>query len=155
MACILCGVASHDSFMCNAKLCFKCNQVGHQARDCQERDIVKCQACGNAGHNQLRCLKVWCRTSGQPSKQLNELPGSRFISEGDERNKRCIECDTMGHFKCRSENRSTLTKLDFSVGYDLDEFFHKRKRSDSKIALLAAANSQSDDDADSQDNKKS
>ena len=32
--CILCGKDSHDSFECTEKMCFKCNKVGHQAKEC-------------------------------------------------------------------------------------------------------------------------
>ena len=37
--CILCGKDSHDSFECSEKLCFKCNQVGHKASECDSKDI--------------------------------------------------------------------------------------------------------------------
>jgi hypothetical protein len=59
MNCILCGKDTHDSFDCNEKLCFKCNKVGHKANECKETDVVKCLLCGQIGHLQARCLKVW------------------------------------------------------------------------------------------------
>ena len=39
--------------------------------------------------------------------------------------KRCIECDELGHFKCRTEAQSNELKLSFIVGDDLEEFFRK------------------------------
>ena len=57
--CILCGKDTHDSFDCDAKLCFKCNQVGHKASECTKTNVMKCVACGQIGHQQTRCLKVW------------------------------------------------------------------------------------------------
>ena len=57
--CILCGKDTHDSFDCDAKLCFKCNQVGHKASECTRTNVMKCVACGQIGHQQTRCLKVW------------------------------------------------------------------------------------------------
>ena len=60
--CILCGKDTHDSFDCDAKLCFKCNQVGHKANDCINTNVLKCLGCGQIGHEHFRCLKVWTTT---------------------------------------------------------------------------------------------
>ena len=54
---------------------------------------------------------------------------------------RCIECGEQGHFKCRSEFKSNLMKLSFTVRGNLDEFIDeiseknakkKKKSKDSK-----------------------
>ena len=73
------------------------------------------------------------------------------------RYKRCIECDQVGHFKCRNESRSNLLQLSFNVGYDLDEFFRKKKKSDSKVATadLEASSAESEGDDSAAEGKKS
>lgn len=50
--------------------------------------------------------------------------GSRFTKNEAIDNKfiRCIECDGIGHFKCRNEDASKLVKLSFTVENDIDEF---------------------------------
>ena len=106
--CILCGKDTHDSFECDEKLCFKCNKVGHKANECKETDIVKCNQCGQIGHLQIRCLKVW--NPNQDSKK--DQKESRY-SKNHNSYKRCIQCGKIGHFKCTSERRSRKVNLTF------------------------------------------
>ena len=70
--CILCGKGTHDSFECDAKLCFKCNKVGHKANECTETHVMKCLACGQIGHQQNRCLKVWLSPASQSTANLSQ-----------------------------------------------------------------------------------
>lgn len=57
------------------------------------------------------------------STREGAVNGSRYAEiEGMDRFKRCIECDEMGHFKCRAEDDSKLVKLQFTVEDDIDEF---------------------------------
>jgi len=58
----------------------------------------------------------------------------------------------MGHFKCRSEKRSNLIQVTFNVECDLDEFFLKKKRSNSKIAI-SDIDDQSSEEGDDDDAK--
>jgi len=115
--CILCGKDGHDSFDCNEKLCFKCNEIGHKASECRTNDIVKCGKCHNVGHRENRCLKVWQAQSSSTAKSL----------------RRCVECGKNGHFKCTSERRSTRVELKFKVKDNLDEFFIKESANDEDL----------------------
>lgn len=115
--CILCGKDTHDSFECDEKLCFKCNQVGHKASECISKDVVKCVFCGMLGHLQHRCLKVWA------SSDTHRL----FKKEL----KRCMECSRFCHFRCTSYKESQQVKLTFRVQNNLDEFLVLPTKDDS------------------------
>ena len=91
-------------------MCFKCNQVGHQAKDCTASNVVTCNKCGQAGHKENRCLKVWNQHKPQAMKFA-----------------RCIECGKPGHFKCTQEKESLKIKIPTKVLGNLDEFIKKMK----------------------------
>ena len=40
---------------------------------------------------------------------------------------RCVQCDGVGHFKCRSEEESKAMKLSFAVEDNIDEFIRSTK----------------------------
>ena len=122
--CILCGKDNHDSFECSEKLCFKCNKVGHKANECKETEIVKCLQCGQIGHLQIRCLKVWNQSNVQyDTRKGDEKSKASRFSKNHNNFKRCIECGENGHFKCTSERKSRKVNLTFKVADNLDEFF--------------------------------
>lgn len=50
--CILCGNNTHDSFDCDAKMCFRCNKVGHVVSACKEENLISCLKCGLNGHSE-------------------------------------------------------------------------------------------------------
>lgn len=43
---------------------------------------------------------------------------------------RCVQCDGVGHFKCRSEEESKAMKLSFAVEDNIDEFIRSTKAND-------------------------
>jgi len=47
-------------------MCFKCNKVGHEARECTEKIVEKCPKCNHVGHSEARCLKEW----DEPSRKM-------------------------------------------------------------------------------------
>ena len=90
-------------------MCFKCNEVGHTARECKAKNLIHCAKCNGVGHKESRCLKVW------------EPP-----SDGLLRLMKCIECGRHGHLKCTTEKESNEILIDTKVMEDLDEFVHSK-----------------------------
>ena len=86
-------------------MCFKCNEVGHQAKDCTAKNITHCNKCGAIGHKESRCLRVWAAPT---AAQLRLM--------------RCIECGRHGHIKCTTEKESMTIKISSRVLENLNEF---------------------------------
>lgn len=124
--CILCGKDTHDSFECTEKLCFKCNQVGHKASECDQTKVDMCTQCGMAGHTQQRCLKVWHLHTDSSGNQSRFGPKVSPLMW-------CMECGNSGHFKCTSHKRSGKVKIQFrmKVGLIEEEFSGKPKETSS------------------------
>jgi hypothetical protein len=57
--CFFCLQDDHLSYQCNTMVCFKCNNVGHMARDCKMINTGKmCQICGKKGHDKDDCRVI-------------------------------------------------------------------------------------------------
>lgn len=56
--CIRCNQNGHEDRECKYTKCFKCNQMGHVAYECpvRLREMILCQRCNNIGHNSEDCL---------------------------------------------------------------------------------------------------
>lgn len=56
--CIRCNQHGHEDRECTLTKCFKCNQLGHRSFKCPhtKKDLILCERCNHIGHEAIDCL---------------------------------------------------------------------------------------------------
>jgi len=107
LRCVLC-CGDHLVEDCNSIVCFRCNGVGHMAKDCKRHDSTVCFRCNKRGHKVGSCgILVF---------------GNNLEKEKDEtvRDIKCIQCGKYGHINCEKlVNRGDISYSD-DLYWDMD-----------------------------------
>ena len=86
--CTLC-CGPHSTYDCPSIVCYRCNDVGHMARDCKQYDPTVCYRCSKRGHKISACGLISLNNQVYEKEKQDNL-----------RNTRCYVCLKYGHVTC-------------------------------------------------------
>ena len=69
--CRKCNRPSHFSSVCPNRVCFNCEDLGHEARDCP--CPVLCCICKEEGHLGINCTYSWFVSTGSPTDEQDDV----------------------------------------------------------------------------------
>ncbi|CAD8163873.1 unnamed protein product [Paramecium octaurelia] len=84
-------LGDHYFLKCPNSLCFKCNQAGHMAKDCDVEGI-KCHRCNKKGHKSKDCNVIILDDENVFEKDKQRL-----------KDLLCLNCQERGHLNCFSK----------------------------------------------------
>uniref|UniRef100_A0AAZ1XGG0 CCHC-type domain-containing protein n=1 Tax=Oreochromis aureus TaxID=47969 RepID=A0AAZ1XGG0_OREAU len=85
--CFICQASDHQVKECPTIKCWKCGNLGHKAKECQNES--ECSLCGQIGHTFFKCPKSYANMAKNHDNDISALtqmwgPGHSIISIGED-----------------------------------------------------------------------